>query len=331
MNKGKSATSDGGLVIGSSVGYTCSGQLLPSTAIVTSAKLSAIHVTSKSNGDRVAKASPAPTPASPSSHQPALSSTGNTASPNTNASNATSKGPFEDVNFRIKYVDKETKSKNRSTISKFMEYSSFVSSPHFSESMKKHLLLNGNAQPFLNHDACAAQVRTIMKAAGLTPEKVTTRSKLKVSRSSNFTSSSISSISSHKMTLMAELFASEEEDGDDEAIFEDEIEDHLNMVSNSHHLDSEDVEYEEEEEEEDDDEDVPGDGGDEGDDEEEDDMSEVSRLSFLIFALQNLLLPFPSLEFRIGISRSNTFALNCMRSINILPILFRQSIIISAP
>ena len=168
--------------------------------------------------------------------------------------------------------DNESKSNNRSINCKqYMEYSSIINiRTRLAETMKKQFFMNGNSQPYLSHDACAAQVRTIMKAAGLMPDKVT--GKLKMPRSSYFNPSQ------HKMTLMAELFASEEEEENDEEnantdnMYDSDVNDDL---ANSAQLDNEDFQAEYEEEDEEDDDHLDADAGEDGDDEEEEN-SEVS-------------------------------------------------------
>lgn len=292
MNKGKTVTGDGGLVIGSAFS-PLPGQIDYKSDVLTS---TATSTSSKSKGDPIGKPLPAPTSFSHQTSAPASNSiacTSTNSPDNTFQEISKIRAVFDDVNLRIKYIDKETKFRNRSSFSKFMEYSSFASSSPFSESLKKQNLLNGNSQSYLNQEACAAQVRTIMRAAGLASEKLPNRKNLKLSQTSaNITAAHLSS---QKMTLMAELFASEEEDGDEDEIFEDDIDDPINMTA--HQLNN-DVEYEDDEEEDDDEDDdeeeedeeeIQGDDGEEGDDEEEDDEEEDdeedenSEVSFLIF------------------------------------------------
>lgn len=194
----------------------------------------------------------------------------------------------------------DSKSKNRSKLEK---YTAFVTSPQFTESLKSQIVINGttttntsssSSSSYLNHDAFSAQVRTIMKAAGLV-ENVSNRCKLKngnpPSSSSITTAAPVASsrypsvlqlVSPHKMTLMAELFDSEDEDEDAEIY---EVDEHLSM-ENHDHLEIEEVDYDDEDDDDDEVEEEElhgGDGGADGDDEE--DNSEV-RFCTVLFTFE---------------------------------------------
>lgn len=266
MNKGKTHINDvdDGLVIGcesTSSGQKClpsipSGNHLPSC------------VASQCCPDHI-KPSSVQNNCSQSNSSSSTCSTSNLSNPASEIS-TTNNHEFSECRY-----DKDSKSKNRSQQSRLEKCTAFVTSPQFAESLKSQIVING-ASSYLNQDAFYAQVRTIMKAAGLV-DNVSNRCKLKNNVSSRYPSVR-QLVSPHKMTLMAELFDSEDEDGEEE-IYDDDVDDQLD-IENHDQMQIEEVDYDDDDEEEVDDEELNRDAGDDGDD--EDDNSEVGARMILV-------------------------------------------------